>query len=81
MLKQKVTLFFRKPNEGNYSIENVFQFLKPYFTNSISFYTSVNYSKGLMNRIRIAIEEKRCNTEFVHITGDVTFANLLIKKK
>ena len=79
----KVVWYFRKKRElGNFSIENSFRELLPYFENSeweIEWKEASWFSEGIWNRMRIALETRRIEADIIHITGDINFAALLLK--
>ena len=81
----KVIWYFRKKRElGNFSIENSFRELYPHFENTeweVEWREASWFSEGLLNRIWIALEARKLNADIIHITGDIHFAALLLKRK
>lgn len=78
----KVIWYFRKKRElGNFSIENSFRELIPHFRDGeweVEWREAGWYSEGLMNRIKIALEARRLQSDIIHITGDINFAAILL---
>lgn len=80
----KIILFFRKSrNTANFSIETYFNELVPFFPSSLqlSSKTSSYESSGFWKRIYIAVEAIFRQGDINHITGDVHFLTLLLRKK
>ncbi len=79
----KVKYYFRKPFQGYFSIEELFSaigsHLPPPFEAEFSY--ARHYSKGLFRRIRILLEASRRQGDINHITGDIHFIALLLKKR
>lgn len=81
--KPTVTFFFRKKQNGNFSIENVFSRI----ANSISGdflkrkFECTRPSKGIVNRLVIMAECFRNQSEINHITGDINFIAIVLRKK
>ena len=76
----KISLLFRNPNSGNFSIENVFNTLKPYLGKCCNYQISSYSSSGFLNRLRIILEAQNFKSMLVHVSGDITFTNLLLSK-
>lgn len=78
----KVIWYFRKQRDlGNFSIENSFRELLPYFKDTsweVEWREASWFSQGLLNRIRIAWEARNLQADIIHITGDIHFAALLL---
>lgn len=81
----KVIWYFRKKRElGNFSIENSFRELYPHFKNTeweVEWREASWFSEGLINRIKIALEARRLQADIIHITGDINFAAILLKRR
>ena len=81
----KVIWYFRKKRElGNFSIENSFRELYPHFENTeweVEWREASWFSEGLINRIKIALEARRLQADIIHITGDINFAAILLKRR
>jgi len=75
----KVSLIYRKPNTENFSIENVFNSVISNSNNQIEKIVVPFSSSGLINRIRIIQFVSKLPNNITHITGDITFGNLLRK--
>lgn len=81
--KIKVKYFFRKPFTDYFSIEELFGFIQSGLPENVE---SENYclqreSKGLKNRILSCFEVAGKQGQINHITGDVHFIALLMRKK
>ena len=81
----KVVWYFRKKRAlGNFSIENSFRELLPHFDGSeweVEWREASWFSEGFLNRLRIALEARRLDADVVHITGDINFAALFMKRQ
>ena len=81
----KVVWYFRKKRAlGNFSIENSFRELLPHFEGSewdIEWREASWYSEGILKRLRIALEARRLDADIVHITGDINFAALFLRRR
>ncbi len=84
-MKEKidVTYFFRKPFTGNHSIEELFGFITSSLPDTVSprKVEMPHFSKGLLPRIRNAIFASGNQGEINHITGDVHYIAMLLKKR
>jgi len=83
MLKQKVTLFFRKPNPGNFSIEQIFTGL---FRNVKTEFTIEKLTLhfpgfGVNNRLRNILWVRKQKAAVYHITGDINYISLALAAK
>lgn len=76
----KVYQVQRKSRKGNYSIETLFKVVRKHINCHVALYCVKFYSSGLINRLQIILECFRLRKLPVHITGDITFANLLLNK-
>jgi glycosyltransferase involved in cell wall biosynthesis len=87
MLLQKpftVVFFYRKPRPtGNSSIEFLFDTIRSKMPSHIKPIKKVSrfYSNGLFKRIYITIEASLKQGDVNHVTGDVHFLTLFLKKK
>lgn len=81
----KVVWYFRKKRSlGNFSIENSFRELLSHFEGTeweIEWREASWFSEGIWNRLRIALEARRLDADIVHITGDINFAALFMKRR
>lgn len=84
--KINVIHFQRKPRPGfNFSIENIFENLRYQLKGEINFKVEVcnrfndGYLSKLINIIRAALKQQKGTV--AHITGEVYFLNLLMRKK
>lgn len=78
----KVVLFFRKRLTGNFSIENLFkQVCEKFPTEVEGIKKEVSFpSKGFFNRLLIGFEVMFNQADVNHITGDINFAVLFLRK-
>lgn len=78
----KVIWYFRKKRElGNFSIENSFRELYPHFEDTeweIEWREASWFSKGFINRLKIALEARKLKADIIHITGDINFAAMFL---
>jgi len=81
--KIKVKYFFRKPFSGNHSIEELFGFIHRSLPDNISpsNYEMKFYSKGIISRILNGFFAMLNQSEINHITGDVNYIALFLRKK
>ncbi len=82
----KVNLFYRKSFPyGNFSIEKVFDTILPLFTSDNMYIVNKiilpKYSVGLINRAINILFTLLKQTDINHITGDVHYVTLFLKKK
>ena len=79
----EVVFFQRKPYPFHKSLEFIFNDVRARLPSNIQPKTVVfsRYSSGIVNRMLIALEAYRKRGAVNHITGDIHFANLLLKKK
>jgi glycosyltransferase involved in cell wall biosynthesis len=79
----KVIFFHRKRFPGNYSIESLFEQVRSVLPSEVAF--SVKelrfHSNGFFKRLYIAIEAALNQQEVNHITGDVHFIALFLRKQ
>lgn len=78
----KVVLFYRKRLKGNFSIENLFKQLCENFPEEIYWKKKeVSFkSTGFINRLLIGFEVMLNQGEINHITGDINFAAIFLRK-
>lgn len=78
-----VVFFQRKPYPFHKSLEFIFQDVRARLPRNIRSETIVfrHYSRGILNRIRIAWEAYQNQGEVNHVTGDIHFATLLLPRK
>lgn len=79
----KVVFFHRKRSEGNYSIENLFDQIRNELPNDISFSVKMlrYISSGLFKRVWISLEALCSQGDINHVTGDVHFIAIFLRKK
>jgi glycosyltransferase involved in cell wall biosynthesis len=79
----KVTFFYRKPFEGNFSIEELFGLIRKSMPSHID-ETACEmkyFSQGIMKRIRNGLFARKRQGEVNHITGDVNYIAMFLKKR
>ncbi|MFO8128946.1 MAG: glycosyltransferase family 1 protein [Bacteroidales bacterium] len=84
MSKQpKIVYFFRKPFEGNHSIEELFGFIQGSMPGHLPYrnYVMRYHSKGLFRRAANTVLSAFHQGKVNHITGDVHYISLALKKK
>lgn len=80
----KVVFFHRKPRPiHNFSVENLFSEIRASFDSRVnSTIKEVSYySEGFFKRIYISVEAALNQGEINHVTGDIHFVTILLKKK
>jgi glycosyltransferase involved in cell wall biosynthesis len=80
----KVVFFHRKPRPNyNYSVENLFQFIRAHFPPELDWEIKEAryYSNGLLKRLYIGLEAAFNQKGINHITGDINFIALFLRKK
>jgi glycosyltransferase involved in cell wall biosynthesis len=80
MSKRNITLLYRHPNPGFFSIEKVFDSVKNGFLGNYNLHSiELPYAtKGLFSLLANFINLRRHKSEYVHITGDVHYAMLAL---
>jgi glycosyltransferase involved in cell wall biosynthesis len=79
----KISYFFRSPETGFHSIEQQFLTMQKYLPEDV-LYRNVfarRLSKGLLKRILIGFQFLKNQSDINHITGDVHFVALFLRKK
>jgi glycosyltransferase involved in cell wall biosynthesis len=78
-----IVFFQRKPYDFHKSIEIIFEDVRQRLNGKIVPVKKIFswYSKGVLDRIKIVLEAKRNQGDVNHITGDIHFAAILLKKK
>jgi glycosyltransferase involved in cell wall biosynthesis len=78
----RVVFFHRHRLPGNFSIENLFKQVRGALPENITSVVKVLHftSNGFFKRLYISIEAMLCQEEINHITGDVHFIALLLRK-
>jgi glycosyltransferase involved in cell wall biosynthesis len=79
----KVVFFQRKPRPNkNFSLEILFDQVRAYLPKEIQSITHIAsyYSDGFFKRLYIAIEVIAKQGDVNHVTGDITFATIFLKK-
>lgn len=79
----RITYFHRRPQEGAYSIERHFADVRNALPPSIDYCITVaKYpSKGIFSRLFNAISAMRKQTDVNHITGDIHYLAMFLKKE
>jgi glycosyltransferase involved in cell wall biosynthesis len=80
----KVVYFHRKPRPKSYfSIENLFHYIREKLPQDVSWEVRVLsfYSEGLIKRILIGLESFFYQKEINHVTGDIHFIAIFLRKK
>lgn len=80
----KVIFFHRKPRPGfNFSIENLFKQIRPALPAEIDWEVREMrfYSVGFLKRLYITLEAAFLQKDVNHITGDIHFIALLLRRK
>jgi len=77
----QITFFFRKSSPSYHSIEKLFSaVIKNLPTEQIIQHFSPYQSKGLLRRLLIGLNARKFQGEINHITGDIHFIALFLKK-
>ncbi len=73
--RPSVTYFTRKPYPGYFSIEELFSTIREHLPDEFTASTHIarHYSRGVLTRLRIAMEAARLQGDLNHITGDIHF--------
>lgn len=80
----KVVFFHRRPRPNiNFSVENLFEQIRRHLPKEVEWQVKVlrYYSEGFFKRLFITFEAAFSQKGINHITGDVTFVSLLLRKK
>lgn len=80
----RVVQVMRRTFPGHFSIERVFDQLRPELRGqgyAVEVLTVSDASLGLLPRLRSAIETARIDAPVVHVTGDITYAALLRRRR
>jgi glycosyltransferase involved in cell wall biosynthesis len=79
----RVVFFHRKPRRGNFSIESLFRQIRKALPNNIKWEVKeLRYSSnGLFKRLYISLEAMLSQKGINHITGDVHFIAIFLRKK
>ena len=84
-MKYKISLFMRKPEKGrHFSLENIYFDLFKSFKHKnllIEYKVSPFVSKGFVNRILICIWAYFNQGDLNHISGDINYISIFLKKK
>lgn len=78
-----VTWVFRKPLSGYFSIEGVFEAIKPEVENSVNLsqWVAPLPGVGLWPRMKNLLAARKISSEIVHITGDAHYLAISIPRK
>jgi len=81
--KISITFFFRKPRPQYFSIEKVFGLIIKYLPDDIEAkeYRLKNGTNGWWGRIKALFEVRNNSSLINHITGDITFIAIALRKK
>lgn len=79
----QVKYMFRKPYPNQYSIEGLFRTICKHLPDDIraEVHTAGDTSRGLLPRLRIALDARRHQARINHITGDIHFIAPFLPKK
>ncbi len=77
-----VAFIERRPFTDQVSIERVFEGVRSHLPSDIKTtrYEMSYPSKGLVDRVRIMFEARRCPGDVTHVTGDINFATILCRR-
>jgi len=82
--KLKVIFFHRRPRKGNFSVEILFNEIRKCLPEAIHpvVATSSWESNGLFRRVKIGLQARKRQSlgEVNHVTGDINFVSLFLKK-
>ena len=78
----KITFYQRRPLDIHYSLEQIFEHVRHKLPINIEskVWVSTYYSKGLWPRIKMILSARKSQGELNHITGDINFIALGLKK-
>jgi len=78
-----VVHFQRRPFPGHYSIERAFEHVRPALQArfEIEVVVAPEPSLGLLPRFRTVLEARRRQGELTHVTGDINFAAILMRRR
>lgn len=78
----QIAFFFRKPSPDYHSIEKLFFSVMEHLPEgSFKKHTAPFASKGLWKRILIGLNARKLQSDINHITGDIHFIAMFLKKK
>lgn len=79
----KVTFFDRRPAEGNFSVERVFNLVRKHLPRSLKkeIFVPKYISQGICTRLYDIFEAALHQSDVNHITGDVHFLSYFMRKK
>lgn len=79
----KVTFFHRRPSDGNYSIEGLFNVLRCFMDREVECRVLISrfVSKGIFKRVFNIFEAVFYQGDINHVTGDVHFLTYLLRKR
>jgi len=78
----QVRLFFRKPSPSFHSIEKLFYAIYKGLPDGLAtLHYAPFHSRGFMNRIRIGLDARKNQSQINHITGDIHFIAMFLKKE
>lgn len=78
-----ITYYHRRPVKGMYSIERLFNDIRNALPEGINYTVSISRfeSKGIWRRLYICIEATFRQGDINHITGDIHYVAILLRKK
>ena len=78
----KVTFIQRKPHVGNHSLEELFKLIREHLPSDcqVKLVVSPYLSLGILNRIRMGLYFRRIQQGVNHVTGDIHFVTLFLRK-
>jgi glycosyltransferase involved in cell wall biosynthesis len=80
----KVVFFHRKPRPNhNFSVENLFKFVREHLPPEVSWEIKEAryFSEGIFKRLYIGLEASFSQKGINHITGDINFVSLFLRKR
>jgi glycosyltransferase involved in cell wall biosynthesis len=80
----KIVFFHRAPSKIHFSIESLFEFIRTSLDNSNFkpyIWTSLWPSQGIVSRLKMIFDARKNQGDINHITGDIHFIALGLKKK
>jgi glycosyltransferase involved in cell wall biosynthesis len=82
--RMKVIFFHRKPRpDFNFSVENLFKYVRDHLPSEVSWEVKQlrYFSDGLLKRVYIGLEAAFSQKGINHITGDINFIAIFLRKK
>jgi glycosyltransferase involved in cell wall biosynthesis len=79
----RVVQLQRRSFPGQYSMERVFAQIRPQLPPwvDVELFVTSHYSKGVLPRVQTALEARRHQGDVTHVTGDVNYAVILLRRR